>query len=409
MSKETLPATPITIESAINKVLAAMPEEGKLIQAMARKDIVALGTGEAFALTDPTGKIRAYRSKVTFSTKDGTIADIKVAKILTAQGYDIWAQTVGASHYFPDTVTVEGKPQPNPYPYRDPDNKRLLGVYCRVRAGCLGPTGVPQMVDWIYYYDVPVWRMVDLLGKAKAFPQAFKLRSRDSGKPNEEGEWIGYPYDEAAMVWVNGAHQEALKMYAEMVNRERHIISVAQTNAVRNALKHLSGIQKPPILRYEKNGNFTNPVYADTFSVPVTIWKYDVGMRVRWDETAETHQKLIGLRNETASVASSGIVSSADDEMAEHFSPEDEIDAEVVDADFTHEPPLADAEQEPDIKQEPPPTEETKAKANFEEIARQFPDEFKRACKELKLVEYFTSIQQASLIADRVKAILLEG
>ena len=68
------------IKAILTKFGEKYPEESKdLEEYVARvrsKDIAVLGEDETFALRDSQGEIRSYKSKVTFSIKDGTITKL---------------------------------------------------------------------------------------------------------------------------------------------------------------------------------------------------------------------------------------------------------------------------------------------------------------------------------------------
>jgi hypothetical protein len=49
--------------------------------------------------------------------------------------------------------------------------------------------------DWTTIYDTPSYRMIDLLGKAKQFPQAFTLLPSEMVPEKENGTWARYPFD----------------------------------------------------------------------------------------------------------------------------------------------------------------------------------------------------------------------
>ena len=123
-----VPATtssPLAIESVIAKVATQFPEEAKKLKAAVRKDIVALGTNEAFALRDSQGEIRAFKERLTFRASEGTLVQPVPGGpfVVSAQGYEHWQEAVGASVIFPKEVLVDGKWQQNPAVIRDPQNR----------------------------------------------------------------------------------------------------------------------------------------------------------------------------------------------------------------------------------------------------------------------------------------------
>jgi hypothetical protein len=399
MSNQNLPAAPMTLEKAITTVLASMPEEGKLIQAMARKDIVALGTDEAFVLRDSQGEIRAFRQSLTLSLAAGTLVQPVPGgpSVISAQGYEHWQEAVGASVIFPKEVLVDQQWQPNPAVIRDPQNRRILAIYARAVAFRFSSKGIPQVSDWSTIFDTPSYRLIDLLGKAKKFPQAFKLLPADMGKPEDPGTWASYPFDESTNLWVNTAHEEALTWFAQILNREKKAIDFAQTFAKRNALKHLSGLQKAP---------------GPNWTLPVLCWRPTSGNIVKWDATtyANLREKVGGLITsggdeftappETMTGSERVSDEAGVEELERQVDPEDQTD--VVDAEF-HQAPEPNMDMKPTLS-----PEDLKAKLNFDETKKLFPSEHAEACMTLKVPSMFMSQDQAGKVLAKI-AQILEG
>lgn len=411
MSKENLPATttPVAIDSVIAKIAVQFPEEAKLITAAVKKDIVALGTDEAFVLRDSSGEIRAFKQKLSLSLAEGTLVQPVPGgpSVVSAQGYEHWQEAVGASVIFPKEVLVDGKWEPNPAVIRDPQNRRILAIYARAVAFKFSSKGIPQVSDWTTIFDTPSYRLIDLLGKAKKFPQAFKLYPADLGKPEDPGTWASYPFDESTNLWVNTAHEEALTWFAQILNREKKAIDFAQTFAKRNALKHLSGLQRAP---------------GQQWTVPVLCWRPTNGNIVKWDATtyANLRERAGGLITSGGDEFSSppgatieiktGSERTSDesgaDELERGIDPEDQVD--VVDAEFSAQ---RDPAEEPETTPEAPlalSPEDLKAKANFQETKKLFPQEHALACLQLMVPSTFVSQDQAGAVIARV-AKLLEG
>lgn len=411
MSNQNLPATsapetPLAIDAVIAKIAAQFPDEAKTLTAMARKDIVALGTDEAFVLRDSHGEIRAFKQRMTFSLADGTLVQPVPGgpSVISAQGYEHWQEAVGASVIFPKEVLVDGQWQPNPAVIRDPKNRRILAIYARAVAFKFSSKGIPQVSDWTTIFDTPSYRLIDLLGKAKKYPQAFKLYPSDMGKPEDPGTWASYPFDESTNLWVNTAHEEALTWFAQILNREKKAIDFAQTFAKRNALKHLSGLQRAP---------------GATWTVPVLCWRPTNGNIVKWDATtyANLRERVGGLitsgGEEFANAGpeiKTGVERVSDEpgveELERQTDPEDQND--VVDAEFSSPPPQWQTTEKPKTKPELTP-EDLKAKANFEETKKLFPAEHAEACVQLKVPSIFVSQEQAGAVLGRVAKILEGG
>lgn len=279
---DNLPA--VTKESAIEKLREMDNAESRAIldyvQSLESKNVVAIGTDNAFALTDQDGQIKAFKTVLELSVNEGTLvkigSDFKsyVAPVaISAQGYEKWAEKTGASVIFPKDVLVGEELKPNPYAERDIKNGRILAVHARAVAFKYSPMGLPQVCDWSTIFDVPSYRMIDLLAKAKKTKQAFRLLP-DGMEPEKSKKghetWAKYPFDEATNLWLDTSHDEVLDWFKSIINREKKAMDFAQTFARRNALKHLSGLQKPP--------NKQNQ-----WSFPVLAWRPTGDNIVKWD------------------------------------------------------------------------------------------------------------------------------
>ena len=257
------------------------------IQDLEQKNVVAIGTDEAFALIDKDGQIKAFKTMLTLSIKDGTLVEIgksfgnyKAPVAISAQGFETWAEKTGASVIFPKDVLVGDSLKPNPYMERDPKNNRVLAVHARAVAFKYSPMGLPQVCDWSTIFDVPSYRMIDLLAKAKKKPQAFKLLPNEMTPAADNNEtWAKYPFDEATSLRLNTSHNEVLDWFKSIINREKKAMDFAQTFARRNALKHLSGLQKPPEGLHQ-------------WSFPVLSWRPTGNNIVKWD--ASQYEQLQG-------------------------------------------------------------------------------------------------------------------
>lgn len=421
----TSSSSPLAIESVIARVATQFPEEAKKLTAAVRKDIVALGTNEAFALRDSHGEIRAFKERLTFRASEGTLVQPVPGGpfVVSAQGYEHWQEAVGASVIFPKEVLVDGKWQQNPAVIRDPQNRRILAIYARAVAFKFSSKGIPQVSDWTTIFDTPSYRLIDLLGKAKKYPQAFKLYPTELGKPEDPGTWASYPFDESTNLWVNTAHEEALAWFAQILNREKKAIDFAQTFAKRNACKHLSGLQRAP---------------GAEWTVPVLCWRPTNGGIVKWDATRYSALQdrvggLIGSGGEdfapddqppattTTMEVKTGKERVSDEEGATEMEREVDPEDQVMDAEFTSTPTTQEgAAPSPVTAPEPPPPpqtdqkptmlpEELKAKANFEETKKLFPAEHAEACLQLKVPSIYMNMEQAGAVMNRVAKILEGG
>ncbi len=399
MSKELATQTkPLwkRLTEAAQTISGQFPEVAKLLEQTAKQDIVVLGESEIFTLRDGQGEIRSFKQAMTFSSAAGTLVQPVPGGplVVSAQGYENWAECAGASVIFPKEVLVDGQWKENPAVIRDTQNRRILCIYARAVAFRFTSNGIPQESDWSTIFDTPSYRMIDLLGKAKKFPQAFRLYPNDMDRPKDAGTWAGYPFDESTCLWVNTAHDEALSWFAQILNREKKAIDFAQTFAKRNALKHLSGLQKAP---------------SDNWRVPVICWCPTSGTIIKWDATQyanlrETVGNLISSRGnefgegQLAIEQNAGVERTSDEDGFEEIEKTTDPEDQVIDV-------------EP-AKQEQASSEsgslDKKLLANLLETKRQFPGEYRIACRQLKLQEDgYYSAKEMEAIMDLIKKILL--
>ncbi len=284
----------VSVEHAVSKlgsleVIRDMPEF-QVIKGALENKVVSLGTDEAFALRDSDGDIRAFRQPLTLSADNGGLVQPVYGGpfVISAQGFEMWAEAAGACVIFPKEVLVANEWKPNPYAERDPGNRRILAVHARAVAFRFSSKGIPQVSDWSTIFDTPSYRMIDLLGKAKKFPPAFRLLPNGmEPDQSETNTWAKYPFDESTTLWLNTSHDEALTWFAQTLNREKKSLDFAQTFAKRNALKHLSGLQSAP------KG-------SRSWTITVLCWRPTSGNIVKWDATT-----YINLRDRVGNLITS--------------------------------------------------------------------------------------------------------
>jgi len=272
------------LKSLLGKLEQRAPEETKeisaLVKAIEEKSIAVLGEDEAFKLADSAGEIRAFRSAVHLSASDGTLTHIgdNGDFFISAQGYERWEEAAGAITIKPPSVMVNGREETaNPYPERDSVTGRIIAYHCRTIAFRFTSKGIPQVSDWTTIFDIVAYRLIDLLAKAKKYPQAFKLLPSGITPENSEKiTWAKYIFDESTNLFVNTSHDEGINFYSQIINREKKGADFAQTFSKRNALKHLSGLQHVP-------GQEQKPV--SRWSISVTSWRPTTGSIIKWDQT----------------------------------------------------------------------------------------------------------------------------
>lgn len=278
------------LKSLLGALEAKAPAEtkalGELVRAIQDKNIAVLGTDDVFKLTDQGGEIRAFRSVVRLSSSAGTLVQpvYNGPYVISAQGYEQLEEAAGVVKMKPQQVLVDGEYQSNPYTKYDPKNGRPLQVFCRTISFRFTSKGIPQVSDWTTIFDVKAYRLIDLLAKAKEFPQAFRLLPIDA-KPEDAGTWAKYDFDDATCLWVNTSHPQALDFFKQIINREKKILDFAQTFSARNSVKHLLGLQRVPGQEViDQNGKkSTRPI--NTWAVPVICWRPINGSLVKWDLT----------------------------------------------------------------------------------------------------------------------------
>jgi hypothetical protein len=348
------------------------------VKGIKEKNIAVLGTDEAFVLQDNEGQIKAFKKALTLSQQDGTLIQPthNGPFVVSAQGYEVWAESTGTSVIFPKEVLVGNEWRPNPYAERDEKNRRILAVHARAIAFRYSSMGIPQISDWTTIFDTPSYRMIDLLAKAKQCPQAFKVlpgEMKPDVKNNET--WATYPFDESMNLWINTSHDEVIKWLSQILNREKKAMDFAQTFAKRNALKHLSGIQKAP---------------ANQWRFPVLAWRPTGDNVVKWDaaQYANLQDRVAGMIEGGGSdeftkkiELKQGTEKTSEEEGFEgleaEIDPEDSQESEEKPA--THEtsqsinkPPKEAAEPTKDVKQ-------------LIYLSENFPSEFSEACKILDI------------------------
>ncbi len=335
------------------------------------KNIAALGTDEAFVLTDGEGQIKAFKNVLEFSEEEGTLVQPgfgNMPYIISAQGYEKWAEKTGTSVIFPKEVLVGMKWYPNPYAERDPKNRRILAVHARAVAFKFSSMGIPQVSDWTTIFDTPSYRMIDLLGKAKKFPQCFKLLPVEMKPESDNNEtWASYPFDESMNLWINTSHDEVIKWLAQILNREKKAMDFAQTFAKRNALKHLSGLQKAP---------------GKQWRLPVLAWRPTGNNVVKWDATqySQLQDRVAGMIE--------GDSSGFGDSKVKQLEIQKGIERASDDEDLQAIEESTDPEDQQEIKQnEPAPIQSESEKQDLSKevkqvvtLSKQFPDEYKEAC-----------------------------
>lgn len=279
---QTMPA-PLAdrARDAFSRMAAACPEDGKVLgqymAALHKKNVIALGEGEAFALTDAEGRaIKATKRMVRLSAENGGLTQpvYNGPYVISAPGYAMLAHAAGAVVMNAPTVTVDGVAQQNPYVRRGPDGS-IIEVHCRAMAFRYNEHGQPMVSDRTTIFDTATYTLADMVGKAKRQKDAFKLLPAGMPAPKPAEEWACYRVDEAVNLWMKITHEEVINFLGQVLNRKKKALEFAQTFAQRNALKHLFGLAVVP--GQEKNHSIS------VWDVPVVCWAPSDGGFIRFD------------------------------------------------------------------------------------------------------------------------------
>ncbi len=394
------------------------------VNAIKSKNVAVLGEDEAFVLQNDGGQIKAFKKALTLSEQEGTLIQpvYNGDYVISAQGYEVWAEATGTSVVFPREVLVGSEWKPNPYAERDETNRRILAVHCCAIAFRYSSMGIPQVSSWTTIFDTPSYRMIDLLAKAKKLPQAFKLlpvgmappvtHHKQTDEQKEGGEekvpvqtWASYPFDESLSLWINTSHDEVITWLSQILNREKKAMDFAQSFAKRNATKHLSGKQKAP---------------GNVWKLAVLAWRPSGNNAIKWDAA-----QYANLQDRVAEMVKGG----GSDEFtqkielkqgSERVSEEEGFETLEAEVDPEDAPESASVEevQKPDEKKpEPEPEvipEETKQEEPSKEVqqaiylSKEFEDEYKEACEMfgVDLPPQKLSVQSAVKICKKVSELV---
>lgn len=237
-----------------------------------KEEALTLGVDQVAVIRTKTGEAKLFKRNAFLSLQDRTLVEVPgVGILVSADGYKEMAAVGGLFVCNAPSVIVDGVAQPNPYLVKD-SSGNASAVYCRCLAFGFTPTGVPSVSDRTVVFDLRLYKIVDLLSKAKdeRNAKAFLVLPSDVERPGKT--WAGYPIDEQTTLWVDTKSSEFLKWAGQMVNRARKATEIAQTFGQRNAIKHHPNIK-------------VHKVNASTAMVPMLSWIPTSG-DVRWDMSA---------------------------------------------------------------------------------------------------------------------------
>ena len=278
--------------SAIRTIKKSNPEVAEtitgFISAIAAQDIRTLGDNQLFVIRSADGKAVAVKRRVALSLDNGGLVKVgskpESPVIISAEGYERLAEAANVIVMNTPTVVIDGKDEMNPYVRRD-KNGQIQEIVCRSVAFGYTSTGIPTISDRTSTFSVDLYRLVDLLGKAKYNKVAFRLLPVETvPKHKKDGSetWAKYPFDDSTNLWIDTSHSDAIGWYAQNTNRLKKAMEFAQTFSQRNALKH-----HPAIARQKSPGNYP------TWNVDIIGWlqvegtfKWNLGAYGEMMETA---------------------------------------------------------------------------------------------------------------------------
>lgn len=418
-----------TAREAFGRVQSACPEDAKVIGtylgALHKKNVIALGDGEAFALTDAEGRsIKATKRIVRLSAENGGLTQPvwNGPFVISAPGYGMLAHAAGAVVMNAPTVTVDGVPQQNPYVRRGPDGS-IIEVHCRAMAFRYNENGQPMVSDRTTIFDTATYALSDMVGKAKKTKDAFKLLPSSMPAPKPAEEWACYRVDEAVNLWMRISHDEVINFLGQVLNRKKKALEFAQTFAQRNALKHLFGLSVVPGQDKNRPGS--------VWDVPVVCWSPSDGGFIRFDTARyAASSKIISALTEGKPVAlpeaqqpivisrGSDEVRGADmDEEADPLENPDRYEAPQTAAAIPEEqstPMTVEAKPAPapTVDETPPEVwtdREWKAWNNLNVAREEFPTEYADALAECGLIESEVNPGNAAEVSSALNRILDGG
>lgn len=424
------PSLEAQAKTAFERVRAACPEDGatlgRYLAAMRQKNIIALGDGEAFAVTDAEGRtIQATKRTVRLSAENGGLTQPvwNGPYVISAPGYSMLAHTAGAVVMNAPTVIVDGVEQQNPFVRRGPDGS-IIEVHCRAMAFRYNENGQPMVSDRTTIFDTATYAMADMVGKAKRAKDAFKLLPSAMPAPNPPVEWACYRVDEAVNLWMKITHEEVINFLGQVLNRKKKALEFAQTFAQRNALKHLFGIAVVP---GQGAGQNCKPI--PQWDVPVVCWAPSDGGLIRFDTSRyAASTKVIEALSAGRPVALPEakeplVISRGTDEvhgsdMDEEADPLENPDryensgGAMLAAPVSEEEPLVALPDTQQLQEEPAPgwtAEELAAWKNLQVARGEFPAEYVDALAECGLTDEEVNPGNAAEINYAISAMLDAG
>lgn len=216
------------------------------------------------------GEIRQFKTKMVLSTIEDTLVALPGTgtMIVSATGYNLMARTGGMIVVNANTVVVDGVNQANPHVKRNARG-HIEQVTCRALCFGYSPIGIPTVSDRTVTFDLGLYRIQDLIAKAKNAPAAFKLVPAGTEVPGPS--WARYSLDEAVDMLVDTASQEAINWYSNINSRQKKAVEYAQTFAQRNAIK-----AHPNVTLHKCK--------TPTASLTMSVWRPVKGS-MQWDMT----------------------------------------------------------------------------------------------------------------------------
>lgn len=201
-------------------------------------------------LAEREGMIMPMRRKLPVTNQAGTGVDYVdgIGHDYTLDGLRHVNEMLGLQLIRPDTVTVDGQKQMNPYIVVDTATKQPEVVYARCL--CVGRTKTGSLVatDAMVRLDLNIYLLENIQSKMKYLKnQAHKLgvygpkdeKPKDDEGNERPGSWAWMPVHSVGGLglWVNMADEAFSRIIGDHTTRLKFVERLAQSFAERNAIK----------------------------------------------------------------------------------------------------------------------------------------------------------------------------
>lgn len=362
-----------------------------------RTEVTAKSLQKAIVIRRGGAEITRVIRPVKLSVADDTLVKLPMKNdnddpivIPSAKGYMLLAAQCGLFLDHPDTLIVNGVPQPNGY-----YDEKTKTHYFRSRAAGFTDSGQPFLTDRTVAFPLKLYEKQDLLAKAKwkgnvdFFEFGALQRNADGhliNQPKGKEHWAGLEINESLVLWYDPGAPKLASWMGASTDREISAIRTCQTFADRNAIAAHPGL---PAKRKFTTAEVT---------LNCSTWFASKGA-MRWDKSIMEIdvQKLIEAVDEDNIDASAiNITDQVEEVSAEEAAESTDAESAAVaqeNAEATEEPE-AEPEADTDGDGQPnPPEAEEESDAKYDELVAAVktlkntkpPSQFKKACAQLDL------------------------